>query len=760
MTVTHVSELRQQRTQLELLADSLGDWLLWVDADGQIVDVSDRYAALVGFPPGELIGGFPPHPNASADERAEFVEVATATIAGHDRRIEVSLTTGDGTTLPVAVAGSQAPGETGVRAMIAIRDASESRRSRDAVTTAERKLRAIVEATDQAVWVGDADGATEWVNSDMAVLLGEDAGALRGRPIESFMPLALRGQARSAFNAARLDGAARRLHTVLSRSDGADRPVTLRLHPVSDAQGAITGAVATVAEASALTSPAAGRVSADPLDMIGAAVFALDSEKRIRFWNEGAHRLLGYTAAETIGRSAAETFVPDESPELTAARVRALHRSGRWQGEVSMRRRDGTRVSLYTTSVKVDEASTAFDTIDVAIDMTDWKDAQARNEEARSYLGAIANSMADGMYAVTADGRLAFMNPAAERILGWTTSELKGRVMHSVVHYQRADGSAFPGHECPATATSKAGQTVTVDDDVFTRRDGTLVPVAYTASPIRHGSSVVGSVVVFRDISESKRETAELEAELAELTWVERLQDALEGDRLMLYAEPVVDVATGAVVQYRLDVRVLIDGELIAPDEYMRYARSRSIATEIDRWVIRRACKLAAAGATVKFDLATRTIGDPLVRSEFKRLLDETGADPSKIIFGITEEALVGDPEGTTRFAKIVSGLGCQLGLDNFGTGFGGFTYLNDLPVQYMKLDTEFMVNLADDPASQYVVGAAVDLATRFGLKTVAAGVDDQSSAAMLRELRVDMARGRAFGLPGPAREVVAELSR
>jgi PAS domain S-box-containing protein len=532
--------------------------------------------------------------------------------------------------------------------------------------------------------------------------------------------------------------------------------VSLRLHPVTDEYGDVVGALATIAEAARLSNGNGSRASADALDMIDAAVVAMDSEGRVRSWNAGARRLFGYSAAETIGRDASTTVIPHAEPEQLSARLRQLASVGSWHGQVTATRRDGTPLSVYTRSVSVDDPSSAFATIDVSIDLGDWQQTQTRLGEARGYLGAVANSMADGLWAVTPDGRLAFMNPAAEEMLGWTTSELKGRVMHSVVHYQRADGSAFPIHECPASHASERGEIVKVEDCVFTRKDGTLLTVGYTASPIRNGSETVGSVVVFRDTGERKAETERLEGKLAGLRWVEQLQGALDAGRVMLYAQPIVALETGATAQFKLQVRVLVDGEMLPLSDFTPHVGSHAIVTEVDRWLLRKACELAAQGHAVRLDPATRSLGDPLLRSEFKRLLAETGADPSKVVFDITEAALLDNPEAAAQFATVMHGVGCQLGLGDFGTGFGGFPYLSKLPVQFLKVTTEFVRSLADDdPASENVIGAGVDLARRFGLQTIAAGVDAPAVLERLRELGVDYARGSAVGAFGPVRDVV-----
>src|SRR4029453_17891132 len=95
------------------------------------------------------------------------------------------------------------------------------------------------------------------------------------------------------------------------------------------------------------------------------------------------------------------------------------------------------------------------------------------------------------------------------------------------------------------------------------------------------------------------------------------------------------------------------------------------VITEIDRWVLQRAARLAAGGATVQLNVSARSLGEPMLLSEVDRVLNATGADPSKLIFEITESALLGDERTARRFAEAMNALGCRLALDDFGTGYG-----------------------------------------------------------------------------------------
>ncbi|HWX53423.1 MAG TPA: response regulator [Verrucomicrobiae bacterium] len=119
-------------------------------------------------------------------------------------------------------------------------------------------------------------------------------------------------------------------------------------------------------------------------------------------------------------------------------------------------------------------------------------------EELRTLFAAIT----DAIVAIDKNGRVTFMNPAAEAPVGWKPSELVGREMHDAIHYQRADGTPRPATECPILGVLHTGKAVKVESDVFTRRDGTLLPVSYTCSPVIAGGKVAGAVLAFRDTNE------------------------------------------------------------------------------------------------------------------------------------------------------------------------------------------------------------------------------------------------------------------
>jgi PAS domain S-box-containing protein len=133
------------------------------------------------------------------------------------------------------------------------------------------------------------------------------------------------------------------------------------------------------------------------------------------------------------------------------------------------------------------------------------RDAERRLRHQLVFTSAITNSIADGIYAIDGEGRLTYLNPAAERMLGWTEREIVGRDMHETIHFKHADGSAFPKEECPLMSVLVTGKTVRSNEDAFVCKDGRVVPVSYTSSPIVEEGHIVGAVVAFHDITEQKR---------------------------------------------------------------------------------------------------------------------------------------------------------------------------------------------------------------------------------------------------------------
>jgi len=326
--------------------------------------------------------------------------------------------------------------------------------------------------------------------------------------------------------------------------------------------------------------------------------------------------------------------------------------------------------------------------------------------------------------------------------------------MHDIVHFQRADGTKVPAEQCSLLAVRTEGRSVRILDDAFTRKDGSIFPVAYSSAPLRSGPTPQGVVVVFRDITEEKKEQAVARRELDALTWLGRVRDAIDEDRLVLYSQPIVPLAGGRPSEELLVRMIGRDNEVILPGSFLPVAEKYGLIAEIDRWVITQAARLAATGRRVfEANLSAVSIGAPGLLPFIEQQIREAGADPANLVFEITETALMADIAAGESFARGLAALGCGLALDDFGTGFGSFTYLKKLPVTHLKIDIEFVRDLVNHPDSLHVVKAIVSLARAFGLQTIAEGVEDELTLTMLRDEGVDFVQGFHLGRPEPITE-------
>ena len=236
--------------------------------------------------------------------------------------------------------------------------------------------------------------------------------------------------------------------------------------------------------------------------------------------------------------------------------------------------------------------------------------------------------------------------------------------------------------------------------------------------------------------------------ELAALTWIGRIREALDEDRLVLFSQPIVPLAGGHPSEELLLRMVGRNGEFIAPGAFLDVAEKYGLVTEIDQWVIKQAISRAAQGHHVGVNLSAESIVTMDLVALIELEIQQGDIDPSNLVFEITETALMRDMHKGEAFARGVVELGCALALDDFGTGFGTFTYLKKLPISYLKIDIEFVRDLVTSTANQHVVKAIVNLAQGFGCQTIAEGVEDEATLKLLREFGVDFGQGFYIGRP------------
>jgi PAS domain S-box-containing protein len=488
------------------------------------------------------------------------------------------------------------------------------------------------------------------------------------------------------------------------------------------------------------------------------AIVSHDGKLRITTWNSGAEAVYGYTPEEVLGESH-DVLIPADATLESRGLLEQTACGGKVQGYETQRlHKDGTVIDVAITAFAENDA--VQDTGGVTTITRDISASKAQAAELRSsehFLSALTHSMAEGMFSFDRDEHVTYMNQAAEQLLGWTMKDLGPRSMHDTIHYQREDGSPYAAADCPLFDALRTGTTVRVEDDTFTRRDGRLLPVSYSAAPIMVDEKVEGMVVVFGDVSARRAKEQRHRRQLETLTWVGRIRDAIDEDRLVLHAQPIIDVHTRELVAYELLLRMVDrDGAIIAPVRFLPAAEQFGLIEEIDRWVLSEAVKLAGRGIKVQFNISGKSLGSRELIGDLVRGLRETGAALGLLVCEITETALATDETVAEAFVHELRELGCEIALDDFGVGYGGFSYLKRLPITVLKIDIQFVRDLLESPQNQHVVKAIVNLAQGFGRQTIAEGVENQATLELLKEFGVDYAQGFAIGRPVPIHTLFA----
>ena len=313
------------------------------------------------------------------------------------------------------------------------------------------------------------------------------------------------------------------------------------------------------------------------------AMLAVDpSHDRVLAANSSACRLLGYEQVVLTGMRFSALH-PGQLPALVVFTQAVLDKRAYWTRALTARHATGRAIGLeYSGAVLPGDSARILLTLsdieqrkrrDIEAEAEDhmrggiaqWQRVERVFRDIERENQLILRAAGEGIYGVNAEGKTTFVNPAAERMLGWRADELVGRDMHSIVHHTRPDGAPYPEHDCPIYAAFRDGAVHKVDTEVFWRKDGTSFWVEYTSTPIRDRSLVVGAVIVFRDITQRREVDEKLRAAHEE---VDRLRERLELENAYLQEEIRIEgnhrgiVGRSAAVQ-----KTLRQVELVAPTD-------------------------------------------------------------------------------------------------------------------------------------------------------------------------------------------------
>jgi diguanylate cyclase (GGDEF)-like protein/PAS domain S-box-containing protein len=242
-----------------------------------------------------------------------------------------------------------------------------------------------------------------------------------------------------------------------------------------------------------------------------------------------------------------------------------------------------------------------------------------------------------------------------------------------------------------------------------------------------------------------------------ELQWITRIKNALEHNHFLLALQAVIPIAdTNDRVHYEVLLRLDEGkGDIIPPMSFIPAAERYDLMPVIDKWVINEAFRLIGEEQKRKknnhvynINLSGQTLCDTDILEYVRTQIDHYGIEASHLCFEITETAVIANLSLAIDFIGRMKKMGCLFALDDFGSGLSSFAYLKKLPVDFIKIDGEFVRDITDDPMDRAIVSAINDIGHEIGLTTVAEYVESEEILNLLKQLGVDYAQGYAVDKP------------
>jgi len=256
-----------------------------------------------------------------------------------------------------------------------------------------------------------------------------------------------------------------------------------------------------------------------------------------------------------------------------------------------------------------------------------------------------------------------------------------------------------------------------------------------------------------------RKEDDELTRRHTEMMRAAGVTGALQEDRFRIYCQPIVALSpeNTEALHYELLIRLTDPkGDLIMPASFIPAAERYGLMTSLDRWMISTAFRSyndifgQDSGVQIAINLSGNSLNDDSLLDFINDEIRKTDIQPSNVCFEITETAAISNLDQVSQLILELKRIGCRFALDDFGSGLSSFTYLKNLPVDYLKIDGSFVHDMIDDTIDHAMVEAINQVGHIMGIGTIAECAESEEVVDMLRELGVDYAQGYAMGSPVP----------
>lgn len=242
---------------------------------------------------------------------------------------------------------------------------------------------------------------------------------------------------------------------------------------------------------------------------------------------------------------------------------------------------------------------------------------------------------------------------------------------------------------------------------------------------------------------------------------------AVENNELLLYYQPKIDIDSNSMSGVEVLLRWMNPARgMIPPGTFIGLAEQGSYIKDITCWVLENAIRQCSVwrksglALTVSVNLSVRLLIDAEIVGKVRYFLDMHGVDPGQLVLEITETAIMLDPLRAAEAINDLSEMGVGLSIDDFGTGYTSISQLRTLPVDEVKIDKSFVIDMVKNRSDAEIAQSIIDLAHNMGHRVVAEGVETEQILQELKQRGCDVAQGFYFGKPMPARELESQIEK
>jgi diguanylate cyclase (GGDEF)-like protein/PAS domain S-box-containing protein len=691
--------------------------------------------------------------------------------------------------------------------------AIERRCSEDALRDSESKFRGLFERVMEGVYRTTRGGRLLVVNPAFVQMLGYasaeeiyqvPAGSLYWYPND-----------RDSFvRRMESEGEIRNVEYVMRRKDGTMLVIVDNARVVRDKQGRISGFEGTIADVTERRKAETALFQAKEraqvtLQSIGDAVITTDSEGRIDYMNPIAESLTGWESREAQAQLIGDVLIlvdeitraPSESPVVRCLREgRAL---GLAEHTVLVNRR-GQEIAIQDSAAPIrDRAGNLIGAVMVFHDVSkerrlhralhyqashDALTGLINRREFENRLTAAVDSVRENAgcrYALLYLDLDQFKlvndtcgHPAGDQLLKQVTGVLQSRVRGGDT-LARLGGDEF-GVLLQSCTLDQALHTAealrqAIRDYRFVWQDGVLaVGVSIGIVEITSDTPTLANVMSAADVAcyaakDQGRNRVQLykpdsvPERHREMHWVSKLTRACDDSRFELCYQPIVPIGANRCDREHFELMLRLrdeSGSMISPAEFIPAAERYDVMPSIDRWVVRRALDqlVHRGGSGIKpYTIAVNLSGTSLNDERFLEfLIAELGPrelSAGAVCFEITETAAIANLGNVVYFMRELKNRGCLFALDDFGSGLSSFMYLKTLPVDFLKIDGQFIENVTRDPVDRSMVEAISQIGRAMGIHTIAERVESIDVMQELGRLGIGFAQGFHIAAPRPTSE-------